>query len=86
MKVLVGANDDRILGFTMVGADAGEVVTAIQTAMLAGLPYPKLRDAVIAHMTTAEGLGLLLGSVPPRFAKSIERHALNTNSAATANA
>jgi pyruvate/2-oxoglutarate dehydrogenase complex dihydrolipoamide dehydrogenase (E3) component len=41
MKVLVGANDERILGFTMIGADAGEVVTAIQTAMLAGLPYPR---------------------------------------------
>ncbi len=66
MKVLVGANDDRILGFTMIGADAGEVVAAIQTAMLAGLPYPKLRDAVIAHLTTAEGLGLLLENVPPR--------------------
>jgi hypothetical protein len=34
--------------------------------MLAGLPYPKLRDAVIAHLTTAEGLGLLLGNVPDR--------------------
>jgi pyruvate/2-oxoglutarate dehydrogenase complex dihydrolipoamide dehydrogenase (E3) component len=66
MKVLVCANDDRILGFTMVGADAGEVVAAIQTAMLAELPYPKLRDAVIAHLTTAEGLGPLLGNVPPR--------------------
>ena len=41
MKVLVGANDDRILGFTMIGADAGEVVAAIQTAILAGLPYLK---------------------------------------------
>jgi hypothetical protein len=50
----------------MLGADAGEVMTALQTAMLAGLPYPKLRDAVIAHMTTSEGLGLLLGNVPRR--------------------
>ena len=66
MKVLVGANDDRIVGFTMIGADAGEVLAAMQTAMLAGLPYPKLRDALIAHMTTAEGLGLLLENVPPR--------------------
>jgi pyruvate/2-oxoglutarate dehydrogenase complex dihydrolipoamide dehydrogenase (E3) component len=65
-RFLVGANDDRILGFTILGADAGEVVAAMQAAMLAGLPYPKLRDAVIAHMTTAEGLGLLLGNVPPR--------------------
>jgi pyruvate/2-oxoglutarate dehydrogenase complex dihydrolipoamide dehydrogenase (E3) component len=66
MKVLVGANDDRILGFTMIGADAGEVMAVMQTAMLAGLPYPKLRDAVIAHLTTAEGLWPLLESVPPR--------------------
>jgi pyruvate/2-oxoglutarate dehydrogenase complex dihydrolipoamide dehydrogenase (E3) component len=70
MKVLVGANDDRILGFTMHGAEAGEVVAVIQTAMLAGLPYPKLRDAVISHLTTAEGLGLLLGNVPPRLGAS----------------
>jgi pyruvate/2-oxoglutarate dehydrogenase complex dihydrolipoamide dehydrogenase (E3) component len=66
MKVLVGAKDDRILGFTMIGADAGEVMAVIQTAMLAGLPFPKLRDAVIAHLTSAEGLWLLLENVPPR--------------------
>jgi pyruvate/2-oxoglutarate dehydrogenase complex dihydrolipoamide dehydrogenase (E3) component len=65
MKVLVG-NDDRIVGFTMVGAESGEVMAAMQTAMLAGLPYPKLRDAVIAHLTYAEGLGRLLGNVPAR--------------------
>jgi pyruvate/2-oxoglutarate dehydrogenase complex dihydrolipoamide dehydrogenase (E3) component len=35
MKVLVGA-DDRILGFTMIGSEAGEVMAAVQTAMLAG--------------------------------------------------
>ncbi|MEW6436950.1 MAG: FAD-dependent oxidoreductase [Pseudomonadota bacterium] len=67
MKALVGA-DDRILGFTMIGAEASEVMAAVQTAMLAGLPYPKLRDAVIAHLTMAEGLGPLLENVPPRAA------------------
>jgi pyruvate/2-oxoglutarate dehydrogenase complex dihydrolipoamide dehydrogenase (E3) component len=66
MKVLVGAKDDRILGFTMIGADAGDVMAVVQTAMIAGLPFPKLRDAVIAHLTTPEGLWLLLESVPPR--------------------
>jgi pyruvate/2-oxoglutarate dehydrogenase complex dihydrolipoamide dehydrogenase (E3) component len=65
MKVLVGAKDDRILGFTMIGSEAGEVMAAIQTAMLADLPYTKLRDAVFAHLTVAEGLGPLLESVPP---------------------
>ena len=66
MKVLVGAKDDRILGFTMIGSEAGEVMAAIQTAMLAEMPYTKLRDAVIAHLTVAEGLGPLFESVPPR--------------------
>ena len=65
MKVLVGA-DDHILGFTMIGSEAGEVVAAVQTAMLAGLPYQRLRDAVITHLTIAEGLGPLLANVPAR--------------------
>ncbi len=64
MKVLVAANDDRILGFTMIGPEAGEVTAVVQTAMIAGLPYPKLRDAVFAHLTMAEGLGFVLGNVP----------------------
>jgi len=65
MKVLVGS-DDRILGFTMIGAEAGEVMTVVQTAMMAGLPFAKLRDAVIAHPTMAEGLGQLFANVPAR--------------------
>jgi len=66
MKVLVSTNDDRIVGFTMLGAEAGEVMAAMQTAMLAELPYQKLRDAVISHLTFAEGLGPLLSKVPQR--------------------
>jgi pyruvate/2-oxoglutarate dehydrogenase complex dihydrolipoamide dehydrogenase (E3) component len=66
MKVLVSLNDDRILGFTMIGSEAGEVMAAVQTAMLANLPYTTLRDAVIAHLTIAEGLGSLLAGVPSR--------------------
>ena len=65
MKVLVGGGD-RILGFAMIGSEAGEVMAAVQTAMLAGLPYQRLRDAVIAHPTMAEGLGPLLSTVPSR--------------------
>jgi len=65
LKALVGANDDRILGFAMIGAEAGEVMAAVQTAMLAELPYPKLRDAILAHPTMAEGLGSLFSNVPP---------------------
>jgi pyruvate/2-oxoglutarate dehydrogenase complex dihydrolipoamide dehydrogenase (E3) component len=65
MKALIGS-DDRILGFTMIGAEAGEVMTVVQTAMLAGLRYQRLRDAVIAHLTMAEGLGPFLANVAPR--------------------
>jgi pyruvate/2-oxoglutarate dehydrogenase complex dihydrolipoamide dehydrogenase (E3) component len=66
MKALVSSSDDRIVGFTMLGAEAGEVMAAVQTAILARLPYQELRDAVIAHLTFAEGLGALLANVPPR--------------------
>jgi pyruvate/2-oxoglutarate dehydrogenase complex dihydrolipoamide dehydrogenase (E3) component len=66
MKVLVGGSDDRILGFTMIGAEAGEVMAPVQTAMLADLPYPRLRDAILAHPTMAEGLGDLFSNVPTR--------------------
>jgi len=66
MKALVGGSDDRILGFTMIGADAGEVMATVQTAMLADLLYSKLRDAILAHPTMAEGLGSLFSQVPPR--------------------
>jgi pyruvate/2-oxoglutarate dehydrogenase complex dihydrolipoamide dehydrogenase (E3) component len=69
MKVLVGGSDDRILGFTMIGAEAGEVMAAVQTAMLADLPYPRLRDAILAHPTMAEGLDALFSNVPPRPAQ-----------------
>jgi pyruvate/2-oxoglutarate dehydrogenase complex dihydrolipoamide dehydrogenase (E3) component len=69
MKALVGGSDDRILGFTMIGSEAGEVMAAVQTAMLAELPYWKLRDAVLAHPTMAEGLGPLFSNVPPGFVK-----------------
>jgi len=68
MKVLVAQDDDRILGFTMLGAEAGEVMAAVQMAMLAKAPYPIVRDAVIAHLTYAEGLGALLSNVGNRSA------------------
>jgi pyruvate/2-oxoglutarate dehydrogenase complex dihydrolipoamide dehydrogenase (E3) component len=64
MKVLVGENDDRILGFTMIGAAAGEVMAVVQMAMLAGVPYGRLADAILAHPTMAEGLGMLFSNVP----------------------
>ena len=63
MKALVGPGND-ILGFTMIGQDAGEVMAVVQTAMTARLPYSALRDAILTHPTMAEGLNVLFGNVP----------------------
>ena len=62
MKALVG-EDDRILGFAMIGPEAGEVMAVVQTAMLAGIPYTVLRDAILTHPTMAEGLGSLFSAM-----------------------
>jgi pyruvate/2-oxoglutarate dehydrogenase complex dihydrolipoamide dehydrogenase (E3) component len=71
MKALVGGIDDRILGFTMIGPEAGEVLAAVQTAMLANLPYSRLRDAILAHPTMAEALDALFSNVPPRSVQEV---------------
>jgi pyruvate/2-oxoglutarate dehydrogenase complex dihydrolipoamide dehydrogenase (E3) component len=68
MKALLDARTDRILGFTMFGPEAGEVMAVVQTAMLAGMAYTGLRDAILAHPTMAEGLGSLFSAVPPSAA------------------
>src|SRR5262245_15753348 len=63
MKALIGA-DDRILGFTAFGAEASEAMAVVQTAILGGLPYTALRDAIFTHPTTAEGLIGLFANPP----------------------
>ncbi len=64
LKALVEAASDRILGFTAFGVGAGEIMSAVQVAMIAGLPYTALRDAVLTHPTLVEGLIPLFSSVP----------------------
>jgi pyruvate/2-oxoglutarate dehydrogenase complex dihydrolipoamide dehydrogenase (E3) component len=64
LKALVEAEGDRILGFTAFGVDAGEIMSSVQIAMIAGLPYTALRDAILAHPTLLEGLNPLFSSVP----------------------
>jgi pyruvate/2-oxoglutarate dehydrogenase complex dihydrolipoamide dehydrogenase (E3) component len=66
MKALVAEDDDRILGFAMIGVEAGEVLAAVHLAMLAGISYSTLADAPFAHPTMAEGLSSLFSQVPHR--------------------
>jgi pyruvate/2-oxoglutarate dehydrogenase complex dihydrolipoamide dehydrogenase (E3) component len=64
LKALVETDSDRILGFTAFGVGAGEIMSAVQVVMIAGLPYTALRDAVLTHPTLVEGLIPLFSSVP----------------------
>lgn len=66
VKMLVDAESDRILGFVGFGVETSEMMAAVQTAMLGGLPYTVLRDAIFTHPTAAEGLGPLLATVPAK--------------------
>ncbi|HVU90121.1 MAG TPA: FAD-dependent oxidoreductase [Pirellulales bacterium] len=62
-KALIGA-DDRILGFTVFGAEGSEMMAVVQTAMVAKLPYTAVRDIIFAHPTTAEGLNSMFADTP----------------------
>ena len=63
MKMLIDTDSDRIVGFTVFGAEASELMATVQTAMLGHLPFTVLRDALFTHPTAAEGLTVLLASV-----------------------
>ena len=64
LKALIAKQSDHILGFTALGAQAGESIAVVQTAMLAGAPYTALRDAILTHPTIAEGLTVLFTGEP----------------------
>jgi pyruvate/2-oxoglutarate dehydrogenase complex dihydrolipoamide dehydrogenase (E3) component len=64
LKMLIAEDSDQILGFTVLGAEASELMAAVQTAMVGRIPYTALRKAIYAHPTAAEGLTFLLRNTP----------------------
>ena len=66
LKALIDTESDRILGFTALAVEAGEIIAPVQVAMLGGLPYTILRDAIFTHPTMPEGLIPLFSLVPPK--------------------
>jgi pyruvate/2-oxoglutarate dehydrogenase complex dihydrolipoamide dehydrogenase (E3) component len=62
LKCLVERDSDNILGFAAFGVGAGEIMACVQIAMLGGMPYTALREAVLAHPTIPEGLISLFSS------------------------
>lgn len=67
-------HSDRILGFTAFAVDGGEIMASVQTAMMAGLPYAALREAIWCHPTLVEGLIPLFSSAPS-FSEHADTHA-----------
>ncbi len=59
MKVLVDAESDQILGAAILAMEGGELMSILQIAMMGQLPYQRIRDAIFAHPTLAEGLNNL---------------------------
>jgi len=59
MKAIVDANSNQILGAAILGIDGGEIMSAVEIAMMGKLPYTALRDGIFAHPTLAESLNNL---------------------------
>lgn len=59
LKAVVDAESEQILGFAALGLEGGEMMAAVQIAMLGKLPYPALRDGIFSHPTLAEGFNNL---------------------------
>lgn len=58
LKALVG-DDDQILGGAFLCYEGGEIMAALQIAMLGHLSYTALRDGIFAHPTQVESLNNL---------------------------
>jgi pyruvate/2-oxoglutarate dehydrogenase complex dihydrolipoamide dehydrogenase (E3) component len=63
MKAIVDAKTHQILGAAVLGVEGGEIMSALEIAMLGKLPYPALRDAIFAHPTLAESLNNLFATL-----------------------
>jgi pyruvate/2-oxoglutarate dehydrogenase complex dihydrolipoamide dehydrogenase (E3) component len=59
MKAIVDGESNQLLGAAVLGIEGGEIMSAIEIAMMGRLPYTALRDGVFAHPTLAESLNNL---------------------------
>jgi probable pyridine nucleotide-disulfide oxidoreductase len=63
LKAIVEKSTQRILGCTILAAEAGEMIGTVQAFMIAEMPAAKLRDAVLSHPTMVEGFNALFASL-----------------------
>jgi dihydrolipoamide dehydrogenase len=67
-RLVVSDDDDRVLGATFVGYEAGELIHVIVTLIDAGATWQQLAAAMHVHPTYAEGLPTLARLVPEQRA------------------
>ena len=66
MKIVINADNDRILGATILGADGGKLVQTLMTLMRANAPYTLFENAMFIHPTLTEGFFALMANVEAR--------------------
>jgi pyruvate/2-oxoglutarate dehydrogenase complex dihydrolipoamide dehydrogenase (E3) component len=59
MKAIVDADTNQILGAAILGLEGGEIMSAVEIALMGKLPYTALRDGTFAHPTLTESLNNL---------------------------
>ena len=65
LKVLVDADSQRLLGASLLGLNADEIVHALLDVMYAQQPYTTIQRAMHIHPTVSEFVPTLLGSLAP---------------------
>ena len=63
MKAIVDTDTGLILGAAVLGVEGGEIMAALQVAMMGKLHHTALRDAVFAHPTLAESFNNLFATL-----------------------
>ncbi len=56
MKAVVDLDTQQLLGCAVLGIEGGEVMAVLQMAIMGGVTYPILREAVFAHPTLSESI------------------------------
>ena len=63
MKAVVDANTNKILGCTLLCAQASEIINIVSTAINTGQDYTFLRDNIFTHPTMSEALNDLFSLI-----------------------
>jgi len=63
VKIVINADNDRILGATVLGPEGGELVQILMALMLADAPWTLFENRMFIHPTLAEGFFSLMANV-----------------------